>query len=52
MIVKTVLPSPTLDQIEELRSAFFAKLEKEGAPCSGNSGYVIQFQANQNNNNH
>lgn len=38
MIVKPILPSPSIHQIDELRAAFFAKLDRLGAPCSGNSG--------------
>lgn len=36
MILKPVVPSPTLAQIEELRAAFFKKLEDHGAPAEGN----------------
>lgn len=35
MIVKPKIPSPTLNQIEELRSEFFKKLQTENAPCAG-----------------
>lgn len=42
MIVKPVLPSPTIDQIDELRTAFFEKLEKVGAPCPGKLNSLIK----------
>lgn len=52
MIVKPILPSPSIDQIDELRTAFFAKLEKEGAPCSGNfSSKHLRQNSNSDHNN-
>lgn len=35
MIPKTTIPSPSLEQIEELRTEFFKKLDRDGAQIDG-----------------